>query len=487
MAIFWKEIIMKPYKWIVIIVSLFLMFFNELIPPIMGLNTLGMSILCIFAGTMALLLIVDLNWPLLLSILAYGKCGVYTVNEAISMSLGNSVFWFVALSGLLIVALERSGVIKRIALWFLTRPFNKGHPWRFVGSLFLSAMLIGSIMDPTALIILFAALTEEVLKLLGHKKGDRFGELLMIGILVFVGISYGITPIGHPVPVMMISMFSEIEAVNFLHYCINGLAVGAVYFVIVMLLMRFVFKLDVSSLKEFDPSLLNSIEIPKLDKKGKISCGVYIGVIILWLLPSFVQNILPDVYSTLNAFGTTMPLLLGLVVLNVVHVDGKPVMSFGASLKETPWMACIPSAAAMLIGGSLSHADAGITDAIANTLGPSLSQVSPMLFVVIMCLLCTVMTNFSSDMVTSVLFATISVTLISSGVIQGVNITGLCVAIGICASCAYATPPGAAYAAIIAGNGWVRVKKQLLDGGLCGIVASLSCSLVGYNIAALLF
>lgn len=478
---------MKPYKWVIIALSTFLMFFNKLLPPILGLSQLGMSIICIFAGTMALLLLVDLNWPLLLSILAYGWCGVYTVSEAVSLSFGNSVFWFVALSGLLIVALERCGVIKRIALWFLTRPSNTGHPWRFVASLFLSALLLGCIMDPTALVILFAALTEEILGLLGRKKGDRFGELLMIGILVFIGMSYGVTPIGHPVPVMMLTMFEPIEPVNFLHYCVIGLIVAAVYFIIIMLLMKFVFKLDIDVLRNFDPAVLKNIELPPLDRRGKISCGVYIGVIILWLAPSMVQNIDPELYASLNSFGTIMPLLLGLILLNVIHVDGKPVMSFGASMKETPWMACIPSAAAMLIGGSLNHAQAGITDAIANTLGPALSNVSPMLFVIIVCLLCTVMTNFSSDMVTSILFATISVTLISSGVIQGVNITGLCVALGICASCAYATPPGAAYAAVIAGNGWVRVKKQLIDGGLCGIVASLSCSLIGYTAASLLF
>lgn len=478
---------MKLYKWIVIAISVFLMFFNSLLPPILGLGQLGMSIICIFAGTMALLLLVDLNWPLLLSILAYSWCGVYSVSEAVSLSLGNSVFWFVALSGLLIVALERCGVIKRIALWFLTRPSNNGHPWRFVASLFLSALLIGCIMDPTALVILFSALTEEILKLLGRKKGDRFGELLMIGILVFIGMSYGITPIGHPVPVMMLSMFEPIESVNFLHYCVIGLVVAAVYFVIVMLIMKFVFRLDVSALKDFDPAALNKLDVPPLDKSGKISCGIYIGVIVLWLLPSFIQGISPELYAKLSSFGTIMPLLLGLILLNVIHVDGKPVMNFGASLKETPWMACIPSAAAMLIGGSLSHADAGITDALATALGPALSQTSPALFVIIVCLLCTVMTNVSSDMVTSILFATISVTLISSGVIQGVNITGLCVALGVCASCAYATPPGAAYAAVIAGSGWVRVKKQLLDGGLFGLAASLSCSLVGYSVAALIF
>lgn len=477
---------MRPYKWVVTIISAFLMFFNRYIPPVMGLNETGMAVLCIFIGTMAMLLTVDLCWPFILCVLAYVDNGVYTLSEALSNSLGNSVFWFVAFSGLLITAMDDSGVIKRIACWFLTRPYNKGHPWRFICSLFFATMIIGSFMDPTALIILLIALVEEILHILGLKRGSRFGELIMLGVLVFVGLSYGITPIGHPVPVMMISMFGEIEPVSFLEYSIVGYAVSIIYFIFVILLMRFVFRLDVSVLKQFDPSVLSDINKP-LDKKGKITCVVYVVVIILWMLPNFVQNLLPGVYSKLNEWGTISPLFIGIIALNLIQVNGKPIMNFGSRIKDIPWQACMPCASALLIGGSLSHADAGITDALANYLGPLLQGVGPHAFVIVICLFCTILTNFSSDMVTAVLGATISLTLIESGIVQGVNITGLCVAIGICASCAYATPPGAAYASIIAGHGWVRVREQLLEGGLCAIVASLSSSLVGYNLACMLY
>lgn len=477
---------MKPYKWLVTAISLFLMFGNKLLPPILGLNPVGMAVLCIFAGTMALLLLVDLNWPLLLCIFAFVNSGVYTMTQAVANSLGNATFWFIALSGLLIAALEDCGIIRRLALWFLTRPYNKGHPWRFIGSLMFATLLIGSIMDPTALAILLAALAEEILSLLGRKKGDRFGELLMIAILVCVAVSYGITPIGHPVPVTVITMLGELETVNFLSYSIVGYAIAAAFFVIVMLLFRFVFKIDVSVLENFDPATLVENQQP-LDRKGKISCAVYIFVIVMWLLPSLVQNFLPGLYAKLSLWGSVTPLIIGIILLNLIHEGGAPILEVGTRFRDIPWMACLPAAAGFLLGGSLSLPEAGITEMLATNLGPVLSNVSPFMYVLILCMFCTVMTTFSSDMVTCVLAVTISLSLIQSGVIQGVNITGLCAAIGISSACCVATAPGAAYSAYMAGQGWISPKNHFLEVGLCGIIAGLLCALVGYNLACFIF
>lgn len=461
------------------------MFGNKLLPPILGLNVLGMSVICVFAGTMLLLLFVDLTWPLLVGILAYVSNDIYSLQEAISNSLGHSIFWFVVLSGMVISVLNESDVIKRVSIWFLTRKMNRKNPWLFVGTLFLSSLLIGSIMDPTAFIILMTALTTDILLTLGIKKGDRFGELIMIGVLVFVGMSYGVTPIGHPVPVMMISMFEEVAQVNFFQYLLTGYFTSFIIFIAVMLLMRFVFRLDVEKIRNFDSSVLLE-NLKPLSKKGKLASVIYIGIIILWLLPSLFNYIWPAGYVAMSKFGTIMPLIIGVALMCVIRVEGKPMMDFNTTIKEAPWRGSFPAASAMLIGGSLSNSEAGVTEMLARVT-PSLLQGAPdVVFVMIVCMFTTLLTNISANTIAAMLSGTVSVVIAASGAIPGVNYGALCIGIGMCQAFAYAMPPASTYSAIVAGQGWVRVKNQVLNAGGIGVLSSVIMSTIGYWFASLI-
>lgn len=160
------------------------MFCNEMLPQFAGLSQTGVSVVCIFIGTLALMLFVEMGWPLLVSILASVYCDVWMLQEAVSASLGNNIVWFIVFSGIVISLLEEAGVIQNIALWFITRPWNKGRPWMFIGSLFLSTFLLGTIMDCTALFLIMVSLVENILRILGYKRGDKFGSLIMIGVMV---------------------------------------------------------------------------------------------------------------------------------------------------------------------------------------------------------------------------------------------------------------------------------------------------------------
>ena len=162
---------MKGWKYGVLAVSLFLMFGNCLLPNMWGLNRTGMATVCIFVGTMLLMILCNLIWPLFLSIMAFIVNGVYTLNQALSISLGHNLMWFTVFCCMVLYVLREVGILRRMAIWLISRPIAQKSPWLFLGSIFLATMLMGYIMDCTALIILYASLVGQIFDELGINYG----------------------------------------------------------------------------------------------------------------------------------------------------------------------------------------------------------------------------------------------------------------------------------------------------------------------------
>lgn len=478
---------MKGWKYGILAISLFLMFGNSLLPNMWGLDRIGMATVCIFVGTMLLMILCNLIWPLFLSIMAFIVNGVYTLNEALSISLGHNLMWFTVYCCMVLYVLRETGILRRMAIWLISRPIARKSPWLFLGSIFLATMLMGYIMDCTALIILYASLVGQIFEELGIKKGDRFAEIIMIGLMLAVGVSYGATPIGHTIGVLSIGQFEPLGTTSFAHFILTSVIMSLLFFVIIMLAMKFVFRLDVSRLQGYDPSKL-SAELGPITKEEIVSVTIFFGIIVLWLLPTFFQNIFPAGYKLLSDLGMCAPVWVGILIMILVPVNGKSLINFEKALGEgVAWPAAFSMAVAMMLGSAITNPEAGVSEMLTNLLAPLFSEMSPVLFVFIMCMLCTLVTNFSSNTVAVMLIATISVPLASSGVIQGIHPQAFAIAVGNCACYAFAAPPGGTYAAYTSGTGWVTPKAMFTVGGGFAIVFAVIFSTLGYQLGALLF
>ena len=473
-----------PVQWVILAVCFFLLFGNSLIPTFGGFSDLAKTILCIFVGTIMLLLTINTVWPTFLCVLALVFCNVYTLGDAVVQFFGSTTFWFTAVCTLMSVSITESGLVKRLAVWFLKRPIARKSPWFFIGTLMAACLLIGSIMNCTAMIVVAISLVEEVLDAMHIKKGNRTAELLMIGVLIMVGVSYGATPIGHPVAILAIDMFSDMYTVNFFQYSITGILVGILLMFAYILLLKFVFRMDVKEIDGYDPAMLG--DLGPMTKTEKVNGAVFAVVIGLWILPSIISGFAPTAAAWLNKFGTLGPAIVGTVALGIIHVDGHPVANVGANLSKTAWSACIVLAASLGLSGALNHPDAGIVTHLSDLLGNTLQSVTPVAFVIIVCLFDCIFTNLASDTVACSVSASLAFALIASGVIKGVHPGALAVAVGICACTAYATPPASTYSAIMAGTGWVHPGKQAITGSLMALISVVIATTVGYGLCLIL-
>lgn len=480
---------MTTKKWVLTIISLILLFGFKYFPPVMGLNPIGMATLGITIGTIILLLGVNMVWPTFLAILAFAVNGVYTLNQAISGTFGGSIFWFLLINGMVIGAIEKTGLLKRIALRLLCLPIAKKSPWAFITIYLGSILLLGSLMNTTAVVLLFLALGNEILDTIGVVKGGRgaaFGKVIIFSVCCLGNISHAMTPFGHSNAIMTINYFNELGTPNLLQYSVVGYIVAAISLALYIVMMKTYGKLDVSYLTGFDPEVLRKDEKP-MTTQEKIAGCVLTCIIFIWILPAIIQNPFPNAYKFLNSqLGIVAPLIAGMIILCLIPIDGKPIMNITDSLKTAPWAPAICVGISLYLGSAMQNEEAGMIDAFSATFTPICRNLPGFAFVALITFIVYVMTNFTSCALSTTVGSLISVALIQSGAVTGVNTMGLAFALTWACQAAIATPPSGAPGGILAGQGWITPGDQLKDGMIYNLILWFT-GLIGYFVMGILF
>ncbi len=477
---------MSMKKLILSVVGILFMFCGGLLQPMFGLSELGMQVAGIFIGTVLLWLFVSVSWPSVLCIVALIMTPLYTYSSGISASMGGWITSFVLFSSMVSYTLSQTGFLRRCAVWFVTRPFTKRNPWLFLGLFFLAPLVIGSFMSPIPAFIVFVPIAEQIFAELGYKKGDHFPQVVVLAILFFSSLSTITTPIAHTVPILAMSLYEHDTGVpiDFVKYTLFGVISGILIYFAALVLMKYVFRTETDRLRKFDSGLLEK-GIPPMSAQERITLYVFGLVVAMWMLPGIIMPVLPGVAKFISALGTPTPAMIGVVVLCLIHVDGKPLMNFNEAIsKGVPWIAVLMVAATGVLGAALTNEKAGLTAVTVKAISPLIGGLPPIVFVLGISVFTVLLTNFASNTVTVTLIYSVSLPLVYGGAIAGVNAAALASVIGAGACVALATPPSTAQAAIAAGTGWLNTDLMLKYGLALSLAAAVLLALVGYPIAA---
>lgn len=72
---------------------------------------------------------------------------------------------------------ERSGINKKLAIWFLSRPSVEGRPWFFTFMVFIATLIVGFLLDGNAVNILIWNLLYGIFKEVDYREGDTYPAL----------------------------------------------------------------------------------------------------------------------------------------------------------------------------------------------------------------------------------------------------------------------------------------------------------------------
>lgn len=273
---------MKPWKKMLTIGCVLLMLLGRFIPPFPGVNETGMAVLSIFLGTILLFQFVDTGWSGFLCLLAAALAGLYTLPQLLQMALGNSIFWFIIFGAMTISAMEKTGLLKRIALLLIRGKLVKGRPWVFITVFLLSAYIVAALMNLTATVLLFLALLAQLLEKAGVEKRAALGGYMAMGVLLACCMSNGATALGHVIPLASMGLFEELQSLSVAAFSIAGFLTGLVGLGLYILAMRFLLRLDAAPLAGLAPEELDR-ELGPMSLREKV-CMALLCFILLWLL-----------------------------------------------------------------------------------------------------------------------------------------------------------------------------------------------------------
>ena len=336
------------------------------------------------------------------------------------------------------------------------------------------------------LFVVFLPILEKINEILGLKKGDKIGKMLMIGLTFAVSVSAGMTPIAHVFSIMAMGFYTTAtgNTIGYAQYMGFAIPVGIICMIFLLLIFRFLINPNMSQIKNIDVSFMKK-ELKPMDKREKCILLIFSLIVSMWVFPSLLKDIFPVVIK-ISKMGTAMPPIIGIILYSVISFDGKPLLNFAEGMKKgVQWPSVIMSSGTLAIGSAMTNPNIGLTQFLIDKLTPMLQGVTPLILILILVSWACVQTNFSSNMVTVTVVTTVAIPLV-----EATNGTVSCPAvvamIGMMSAYAFATPPAMPHVAMAIGSGWADTSSIMKYGFLFMLIAILVTVLVGYPIAAFL-
>lgn len=477
-------------KTILSIIALIIYLVTQFLPPMGGLSSVSLQIIGIFVAVMILWLGVALTWPSLFCLVALALTPLFTGNEVLANAFGNWIPTFCIFSSIMCYALSKTGFLQRVATWMLTRRFARKSPFAFVAILFLTPLVVGTLMETIALFTIFIPLLAQIFNDLGYKKGDKTAQFLMFGVMFMTCVSAMTTPISHTFSLMSISyhqqFFPDDPQVSLLTFSIVGITSSLIVYALLLLVTKFVVRPDLSRIKNLDITALLKNSGP-ITVQEKASVTIFVLVVLVWLFPGILGNAFPTVSNALSDLGNVIPAAIGSILLFIINVEGKPILDFDDTFKNgIPWRIWLLVAVAMALGAAITSDDAGLLPWFSGIVSPIVSNLPALAAIIIITLFILFLTNIMSNAVALILVSTVMLPLIASGDLAGLSGAAMAVNIGMAANVAVSTPLASAPAAMSAGTGWLENSNMLKWGALMTILTCLVMTFFSYNLTQIL-
>ena len=453
---------MKNKWWIGPGLGMVILFFFLLRPPLEPLTDLGMKGVGIFLFTIIWWATVGIGYPSLICIALIALTGIMTPNEVFAASYGNWVVMFLLGCFGLSEGLRVTGFSRRFALWFITRPFVAGRPWMLLAMFLLSCTLLGSVMSSTATCIVFMAIAAPMLETLGFKKGDAFASMFMMGIAWAATASLSMTPIAHAGNIMVMDWIERDfgYSIGFPQWMSFGIPMGLLVLGLVLLVFRYVVRPDVSKIAGMTTEYIRESagKMGPMKLEEKLALGVFLVVVVCWMLPGIAGDLLPGVTAYLKKMQYAIPPLAGSCLLCIIRVKNQPILTFKQWMTGgVPWGTIALCAAIMVIGKLIGNPETGIPQLLTNTMQPIARAVPYYAFVFIVVLWVVTQTNVMSNLVSMTLVYTITVPVVVA--LGGEhNPVALGATIAAASNYAFCLPSATTTTALVIGSGWVSVR-----------------------------
>lgn len=439
-------------------IGLTLMCGFQFLPPLDPITPMGMKILGIFLGMIYLWTTTDTIWPSLLGLIAIALSGFMPMNQAFAESFGSNQIALTVGILALIGAVNANGICIYIGRWFVTRKIINGRPWIFTLMIFFGVYILTILTSADSAIFLFWPILYGLFKDLGYKQGDEYATLMIISVVMVALFGFAAMPF-RGIVLLMLTNFETMSgiAINQLSYMGLSLILGPVLICGLVLMLKFLFKPDVSLLKAVHTELFDKEKLPPMNLKQKM----LVGSLFVFMAGMFLPSLLPQgmwIKTVLTILGPAGFTALLVACLAIIRIDGEPLLPFGQIMNRVMnWSMVCLIGSALVIGSALTSPETGIRDFLISVFSGFVTGKSPMMIMIIFVIIGIAATNLCNNYVTGVILLTISSSLATS---IGFNPAPVAMLIIFSVHIASITPAACPYAAILHSNTeWAPTNK----------------------------
>jgi sodium-dependent dicarboxylate transporter 2/3/5 len=387
-------------------------------------------------------------------------------------------------------AMNQHGVGRRFAARMLALRFIRGDPWRLLIVFLTAAALLSSVASNIAVTIVFMTLGIELLKSMRIEPGDRFGELLILGVAWAAGIGGIGTWIGTPPNLIAIGVLERSgHQVGFLQWILIGYPVLIAQLLVMFALLRVLVRPKELALRIPENPLG---ERPPLSRGEIVSVSALLTALALWMVP----DLAPLLVGRHHWFSTWAQRALSLPVVSLLVASAlfliplrwrarEFVLTWPEAVRGIEWGTLALIAAALALGDALGDPVVGLGRLFAQgAMWLTHMDPSPFLFVGLNVALATLLTQFlSNNAVISALGPLVlSISAHMSGIVSP---TAVLVTVAMASSMAFALPSATPPVALVFASGYVRMPTLITYGALWSLISILVLTFVGYTIGAL--
>lgn len=472
--------------WMHTVITIALMFGIGYLEPWGSLETIGMKVLGIFIGLLWGWTFIGFVWPSLLGILALGLSGYQTVNAVLTAGFGAPLNTVLCIFLFVFAAyMDKIGLSKIIANWFISRKICVGRPYVFTLMVFIAAYVLGATVSLFTAILLLFSIFYNVCDTLGYQKREKYPVFVLTGIVYSAMLGFALFPL-KAVQVMVLGSLSTVSGgltVDFGGFTVLTFAITVVCLAVWMLFGKFIVRPDLSN---FDGVGDMFEELRHVSVNGEQKIAAFF--LCLFMFAMFAPSILPKeffVAKFFNTIGITGSLVFVLVLMAMLKVNGKVSFNFADCAKDgMNWEMIVMFAATMPVSAAMSNEDIGVIKFLVELLEPIFNNFNGLGFCVVFLIIGGLLTQVAHNLVLAALLTPV---LYQFCIQLGGDPIAMSVLFSFSIATAVATPGGSATAALMFTNDWIGSGNSYKYGWTMAIISLIVVIVVGLPLGTLIF
>ncbi len=281
-------------RWIALAAAVLAIALTKLLPPPADLGEAGFQILGILAAAIILFLSWGTGWTSMAIVFAMLTLPGVSSAQVTQATFGNNTVVFLLFCFMLAACLTESGAARRIAIWFLTNRLARKSPWWTVAMYFASVYVLDFFLSASTCIMILMPILLSMFESVDLVRDERcrLSSMLLLCTVVVAQLANGANPISHAVTIQGFALYESYVGLemNFFTFCAIATPISILTTLVVFLLVRFVWRPDVSPFKRIDYDELSTSCGP-FTRREVVSILFYGLCVILWLLPGLSDYI----------------------------------------------------------------------------------------------------------------------------------------------------------------------------------------------------